>query len=1558
MADSSVFPPAGLTALALDSNVELAWQPVSNANGYTVLRGTSSSNINQVLASDVATTSYTDSSATDGTTYYYTVEATASDGSGNTAPSTTVSATPVVRSCNSGNAIVLENCYPGSTGWKLSGPLGPPNGIEGFATQNSINAGGNVGLKVNTAGGAPYHIDIYRTGYYGGAQGRLISSIQGLVGVAQPRCQSDSTTGLVDCSNWSTSVTLSTTADWPSGVYLLQLVRDDNGNDNEILLTVRNDSSNSKVVFSVPVTTYEAYNAYGGKSLYDYNSSGATTVSGTARAVQVSFDRPYDATVVPYQNFYTQSDIQWVTWLEQQGYDVSYITNADLETAGPQLLDNHTAFVNGSHDEYWSAAMRSAVTSARDAGVSLLWGGNAVYWKIRFTSSPYSGASGRVEVCYKSTQSGGPDPSGIPTSTWRDPAGANDPENSLLGEMYVGDNDTVYFPLGVSASQGSNRFWRHTSLSSMAPGTSTTLGKYLVGWEWDAPAANGDAPSNLTTLASSPVTGELIQNNGAYYVSGSTNVVATSYQAASGAMVYDLGTNQWARGLAYNMVGVGEPNQFIQQATVNALEDMGARPTTPSSGLVVDPAGAPSVTSTTPSSGATSVSPKSTVTATFDRDIDPATLTGQTFTLTDANGNSVGATVTYNATTDTATLVPASALNAFTTYTATLTTGVEAWNRTGLSAAVTWSFTTGAGTPPSVTAQTPANGATAVATTSAVTASFDRPLNPGTVNGQTFTLTAAGGSAVAATVTYNSGSSIATLTPSAPLIPSAQYTATLSTGIQAVDGTALSSPVTWSFTTRAALTVTSQTPAPQATGISPNAAVRAVFSRAANPTTITGQTFTLTDPNGNSVPATVSYDSSTNTASLTPTAPLALQTTYTATVTAVTATDGGTLASPISWAFTTAPTNPPIPTVTTMAPAAATTNVAMTASVAATFNVGLDSATVNAGSFRLTDPSGNGVPATVTYNAATMTATLTPNAPLNPATLYTAALSTAIRSTTEEPMASSMTWTFTTANCPCSLMSGAATPQLTGLSTKDGRSGSGPFSYELGVKVTVSQPVQLVAFTFYKDAAETGTHIGHLWSSSGALLAQATFQWETPSGWQRQALASPVTLQPGQTYVISVSVNSTFVETQYGLQNQLAGGPLSSVADGANGVFGASAGTFPNQSYHSTNYFVDGVVIFPGSNQTPHVTGENPASGATNVGAGSLVTAAFSTSLDPVTVNSQTFTLTDPNGQSVPAAVSYSDATHTATLWPVAGLLAGATYTAQLTTGIRAFDETPLPSATTWSFTTSSSPAVTSTSPSAGATLISPLTNVQATFVGSLDPATVNGQTFTLTGPGGQTTPAAVSYSDATHTVTLTPQTALAPSTSYTAQLTTGIMSSVETPLGAPYSWSFTTSSCPCSLLTGSAAPAQTNLPTKDGRSGNGPWSLELGVKIQVSQPAQLTAIRFYKDAHETGTHIGRLWSSSGSLITQVTFQGETTSGWQQQALPTSVTLQPGQTYVISVGVNSTFVDTASGLQNKITNGPLSSVADAANGVFALAAGSFPNQTYHSSNYFVDAVIT
>ena len=1552
--------PAGLTAIALDGSVKLAWKASEGATGYAVLRGTSPGSMTQIVPpASQPTTTFTDTTAANGTTYYYAVQASSPDGS---SPSGQIArATPRARSCSSGNAIVVENCFPGTTNWKSVGASpGYPDGIEGFLSASSVDAGGSVDLRVSTGGEIPYRIEIYRTGYYGGSQGRLVSMIQGRVSQQGFCFREPSTTGIVDCSEWEATTTITTTQDWVSGVYLLKLVREDNGNYNDALLVVRDDGNTSDVVYGVPTSSYQAYNVFFGKSLYDSWSDGPTTISGANRAVKASFDRPYTQPSSPPQahDWYTRTDVAVVGWLEQQGYATTYIASEDFHANGAQLQD-HRVFISGSHDEYWSQQMFDAAIAARNAGTSLVFlGANAVYWKVRFEPSPITGAPNRVMVGYKTIQSGPADPV-APTSTWRDPAGPNRPENELIGQLYVGENLAQDFPLRVSAAEGRHRLWRYSGLGEQASGTFTPIGSAIVGWEWDARLANGREPAGVETVSSTPVTGQLIQNNGQFQSFGNTTANATIYQAASGAKVFSTGTNNWWRGLGRNVHDAGEPDNRIKQAMVNVLADMDARPTTLASGLTVDALGDPVLTGRTPAPGASSVQPDATVRATFDRELEPASVGAGDLTVTDSGGASVPGTVTLDNPTKSIIFTPTDPLEPFTMYTAHLGTGVRSWHGDSPSAAVQWSFTTGPGLPPKVLERTPAPAAVGVFTDTSVRARFDRKLDPATVTTATFTLRpTAGGANVAASVDYDAATRTVRLVPNQRLNQSTQYTATLN-GILANDGTAMTAPVTWSFTTGINLAVLGRTPATSATGISPAAVARVTFSRAADASTVTGAQMRLSGPGGQ-VAATVSYDPVTLTATLTPNAPLALSTTYTVNVDGgIRAADGAPL-DPASWSFTTAASPPPQPSVTGYTPLAGGTGISNGTTVKATFDHALDPATVTPQTFTLAPTAGGAnVAATVTYDAAARRATLTPLSGLQLNTQYTATLTTGLRTSTGAPLTSAVTWSFSTADCPCSLMTGV-TPVQTGLPVQDFRPGPGPFSYELGTKVTVSEPTQLIALRFYKDPAETGTHVGRVWNGSGTQIASVTYQNETGSGWQRQSLASPVTLQPGQTYTVSVGLNAFYTKTVGGLANQLSSGPISTVANGTNGVFNQVKGSFPNDTWGSSNYFADVVVKLPSSPaHVPQVVSQTPSAGATGVAPGATVSARFNYSLAPSTVTASSFTLTDQSGHAVAGTVGYDEDTRTATFTPADALDTGTAYTARLTTAIRSDDDSALAAPVVWTFATIPPvpPTVVQTSPVAGATDVSRHVTVTAKFSQPMDPATINGSTVTLRGPGGASVPAGVSYNALTRSAELVPSASLTPSSTYTARVSTGVESGHDMPMDAPLEWSFTTSTCPCSLFNGAGTPEFTNLDTANGRGGAGPYSLEMGVKLRVTQPAELEGIRFYKATDETGTHVGRLWTGSGQLVASVTFTGESASGWQEQSFASPVDLAPGQTYVVSVGFNSRFNMTRYVFGSQITSGPLQSVVDGQNGIFSDAGGVFPTQSWGDSNYWVDGVV-
>ena len=305
----------------------------------------------------------------------------------------------------------------------------------------------------------------------------------------------------------------------------------------------------------------------------------------------------------------------------------------------------------------------------------------------------------------------------------------------------------------------------------------------------------------------------------------------------------------------------------------------------------------PTVSSETPASNAADVPINSTVAATFNEAVQPGTIN---FTLTGSSGSAVTGTVAYSSSNNTLTVTPYAALAYSTTYTATIS-AAQSSSGVPMTAPVTWSFTTTALTLPAITSEAPAPTASGVAVSSPVTATFNEAVQSSTIS---FTLTNSAGIPMAGTVAYNSSTKIATFNPSAALAYGTVYTATVS-GAKDTAGDSMAAPVTWSFTTDAVQpTVSSHTPASGATGVAVSSPVTAIFNEAVQSGTIT---FTLTPGGGPAVMGSVSYNSATDTATFTPSASLASNTTYTASIAGAKDTAGDPMSGPITWTFTTEP---------------------------------------------------------------------------------------------------------------------------------------------------------------------------------------------------------------------------------------------------------------------------------------------------------------------------------------------------------------------------------------------------------------------------------------------------------------------------------------------------------------------------------------------------------------------------------------------------------------------------------------------------------------------------
>ncbi|HET7037001.1 MAG TPA: N,N-dimethylformamidase beta subunit family domain-containing protein, partial [Thermomicrobiaceae bacterium] len=494
------------------------------------------------------------------------------------------------------NPIQVENSQPGTTAWQIDtnpntgDPLLAQNHeIEGYASLTSVNAGGSISFMVSLSTAAQYTLNIYRMGYYGGAGGRLMQSVPAANGTTQATCPRVTITtnfGLTECA-WTPSYTLSVPSNWTTGDYIVKLKRLDSGLESYIPFTVRDDGAPADIVLSNDVTTWQAYNFWGGSrnnnigySLYgEFYDNGDNNFEniGNAHANAVSFNRPYAvAGETDGAGQFFIWDYPMVRWLESKGYNVTYATDIDIEN-NPTLLAGRKAFINTGHDEYYSATMRSNLLGYISGGAHAgFFSANNIYYQIRFANDA-AGNPDRTIICYKNSSL---DPT---TIQWRY-LNPPQPENAIIGVLQNGvANDRPWVVADASS-------WIFAG-TGLANGQSIPS---LVGYEFDERAANDSSlssfvpyePAGLQQVAHSPVPAS---DNGVAAYSD-----ATLYTAANGAIVFAAGTMQWSWGLdaGYLSPGCGgcngyAPNAKARLITSNILNKfLGTTPTpTPAVGL-------------------------------------------------------------------------------------------------------------------------------------------------------------------------------------------------------------------------------------------------------------------------------------------------------------------------------------------------------------------------------------------------------------------------------------------------------------------------------------------------------------------------------------------------------------------------------------------------------------------------------------------------------------------------------------------------------------------------------------------------------------------------------------------------------------------------------------------------------------------------------------------------------------------------------------------------------------------------------------------------------------
>jgi methionine-rich copper-binding protein CopC len=1297
------------------------------------------------------------------------------------------------------SAVACENQLAGNpeTEWEVTGT--GSDKILGFTTDISVNVGSTVHFKIDEPSPAslsPYTIDIYRMGYYQGNGARKVAPVTPSPPSHQPVCYSDANVGITDCGNWTESASWAVPASAVSGVYFARLRRNDNGEASHIMFVVRNDGSHADAVYQTSDPTWQAYNLYGGSDFYQGVPAG--------RAYKLSYNRPFTTRADgPYgEDWIFANEYPMIRWIERNGYDVTYQSGVDTDRLG-SLLTNHKMFLSVGHDEYWSGNQRANVEAARDAGVSLaFFSGNEVYWKTRYevsqdgSSTPY-----RTIVTYKETRANAKsDPNPAWTGTWRDPrfsppADGGRPENALTGTMYT--SNCCNAPIQVPEPDGKMRLWRNTTVATQAVGATASLADGTMGYEFDEPLDNGFSPAGLIYLSTTTqTTDQYLLDWGINVGTGTATHHLTLYRAPSGALVFGAGTIQWAWGLDDNHDGPinPAPDSRMQQATANLFADMGVQPTTLQAGLV---APLKTTDSTAPTSAITAPAAGATVTGGTN-----VTISG---TAADTGGQVGGIEVSTDGGT---TWHPASGRGSW-----TYTWNVQGFGPTDIKVRATDDSANRqtAVTTRTVNVNCPCTVFGAKAPTIKAEANDSQQVQvglkfrsdyPGNVTGVRFYKGTGNGGTHKGSLWSADGTRLATGT----------FTGETASGWQTLT---FASPVAIQANT----TYIASYLAPQG-------------RYAVDLNTFNGKgvdrfpLHALQDglDGGNGV---YTYGNDLFPTNSNGAADYGVDVTFQAPY------------GPDIWPPVATPTNP----------GAGATIAPVTSQVKAVFNETVQPATIAAS---LSGPGG-AVAGSTTYDPATKTVTVAPAAALAYNTTYTATVSGA-KDTAGNTM-SPVTWTFTTALaprpagvCPCYVFHDTDVP----VAVDGGDTGA----VEVGMRFRADYSGQVTGIRFYKSSANTGTHVGNLWTNTGTKLATVTFAGESSTGWQQANLSTPVTLTAGTTYVVSYYAPHGHYSAnggQFGAAVDNA--PLHGLAngtDGSNGVYTyGAASVFPTSSWGNANYWVDVVYSVPPDTTPPAIATSSPGPGMPAAPVTSTVSATFD---EPVQGGTATIALSGPGG-AVAGSSAFDAPSRTITFLPSASLAYNTTYTVTVAGAKDTTGNTMSPK--TWTFTTALAPRA----------------------------------------PGV----------------------------------------------------------CPCTVFSESATPAIA--------ASTDTSAVEVGMRFRSDVNGTITGVRFYKGAGNTGTHVGNLWSNTGTKLATVTFGGETTAGWQQANFSAPVSVTAGTTYVVSYyAPNGHYAVDSGQFGNPVDRAPLHGLAngtDGSNGVYLYSATSaFPTSTYFSANYWVDAVFS
>ncbi|MGB9375983.1 MAG: N,N-dimethylformamidase beta subunit family domain-containing protein [Mycobacteriales bacterium] len=434
-------------------------------------------------------------------------------------------------------SIAAENALPGGTGWQLTAPVNPsaPE-ITAYPDRSSALCGQTFGMHVSvTDGSSTFTTEVWRYGWYGGDMGRLITTLgptpagvqAGGVLRTLERPSNSLTPSLqtpriaTAANNWATTFNVTVPPTWTPGAYLFKFTSA-KGRESYAPFVVRDDYSTSTYEMALGFLTYQAYNTWGGASLY-------LGVSGLDydQAVVASFDRPLGGVGKASDGNFLHQDARLIADLERRGLPTSYIADVDLANSAAHL-NQHKTLILGPHSEYWNTTMRANVDGRVKAGMNLLnFGANQAWGQVDL---PPGRPSGYPQRSIHTSRSCSPDRTGY----FHDVAnGCYGSSQALFGVQYN------CWGVAGDAVVGNNWLWAGTGL---APGAKVQnlLGGH-TGTETDVVGKGQPTPAGLTVLSHSPLS--LCRNTAAGTAGMYSDMVY--YRNSAGGQVFSAGTQNW-----------------------------------------------------------------------------------------------------------------------------------------------------------------------------------------------------------------------------------------------------------------------------------------------------------------------------------------------------------------------------------------------------------------------------------------------------------------------------------------------------------------------------------------------------------------------------------------------------------------------------------------------------------------------------------------------------------------------------------------------------------------------------------------------------------------------------------------------------------------------------------------------------------------------------------------------------------------------------------------------------------------------------------------------------